>query len=395
MTIICLSNQRFDYPLKTNKWQVMTRLAERGHRVLFVDPPIRIRKLVKLIAVGQFPPRRFLTLTKKVNPNLWVYSPLTLRPSEDPNLITFNTNRINTLVEKISVGVGKVDRWPRVLWVYHPMLLDYVERISHDILLYDCVDEYPSFPNFVRRGLSAEVARREAELAKRADLVLATTPYLVEKLKKHNPNTHFVPNAGDYERFKPVGKGKRRLPADLQGIKRPIIGFTGAIDEYKLNLPLVEKCARAYPEYSFVLIGPTAVADRPPNLASLKSLTNVHFLGVRDYAQLPNYFDHWDAYIIPYNLNDYTRKGCFPVKFFDALAAGLPTVVTNLPAYQPFRRVGYLAEDENDFVARLGQAVEENSPAKAKARRQVARDNSWEAKVDNQLKLLQKHVSRG
>jgi len=43
------------------------------------------------------------------------------------------------------------------------------------------------------------------------------------------------------------------------------------------------------------------------------------------------------VFIIPYQINDYTVGGCFPVKFHDALSAGLPVVVTDLPAYAPLK----------------------------------------------------------
>ena len=44
-TFLILSNQPFDFELKTNKWHIADKLAKRGHNVLFVDPPLRFKAL--------------------------------------------------------------------------------------------------------------------------------------------------------------------------------------------------------------------------------------------------------------------------------------------------------------------------------------------------------------
>lgn len=363
MTIICLSNQLFDYPLKTNKWHVMTRLAERGHKVLFVDPPIRFRKFLKQVFQGRWSLKRVMTLTYQPQKNLSVYTPVRFLPSRRP----------------LGHHFGKI-----ILWIYHvemENLEDYIAAIPHDLLIYDCVDNYLAFPRY-RDNLDLKrlVVKREEWLAKKADLIFTTAPGLQDRLSKLNPNTYYVGNAGDYGRFAQVQNS-------LVDISKPIIGFTGAIDGYKVNLPLLVKVAKAYPDYSLVLIGPTGVADDEPNLSTLKSLPNVHLLGTKPYDQMPRYFSQFDVYIIPYNLNEYTLGGCFPVKFFDALAAGLPTVVTSLPCYRDFSDVCYVADDD-EFVRSVKIALEEDSAVKIAERQKVAKENSWEVKVERMLSII-------
>ena len=255
MKIVFLSNQLFDFPLKTNKWHVATRVAERGHEVLFVDPPIRLRKLVKQVLEGRWGLRRILTgfyvtpvfgchselvsesnvgnpNVKTQNPNkipnpkskeslgfwnlcgkmlkrvqhdvvstagsLTVFTPLTVSVSESPNLADFNVNRMRRQFPEFFDGSA-------VLWVYNPAMIEYVEKIPHQLLVYDCVDDYPSMANYARLGLSEEVARREGEITTRADVVFATTRRLAEKLSQYSNTVQYVGNAGDYERFAPIG----------------------------------------------------------------------------------------------------------------------------------------------------------------------------------------------
>ena len=487
MKAIFLSNQLFDFPLKTNKWHVATRVAERGHEVLFVDPPIRLRKLVKQVFEGRWPLWRIFTgfyampvsgchselgsESNVENPNVkiqmsnkapnpkskkclgfwaldfigilgfgfwnfckWilnrvqdgdnrpvrdnesyglaVFTPLTLSFSESPNLTDFNIRRMRNQFPDFFDGSA-------VLWVYNPAMDEYVEKIPHRLLIYDCVDDYPSMANYIRLGLSREIAAKEDKITRKADVVFATTRHLARKLSRYNNNVHYVGNAGDYERFAPVGKArlsersKRVQPSrglnplfgtargrndgvwkrvepweGLNPIGRPRIGFTGAIDEYKLNLPLLAKIAKAYPAYSLVLVGPQGVADSQPDLSELKKLPNVHFIGPQPYEEMPKFFAGFDCYIIPYNLNNYTLKGCFPVKFFDALAAGLPTIVSNLPAFGPFADVCYIGGSDEEFISLIGKALEEDSPEKIKVRMQIAQRNSWEKKVERMLNII-------
>ena len=52
--IICLSNQFFDLPLKTNKHLVMQKLADRGYKVIFVDPPTRFKFIKNFFKTKKF-----------------------------------------------------------------------------------------------------------------------------------------------------------------------------------------------------------------------------------------------------------------------------------------------------------------------------------------------------
>ena len=97
-----------------------------------------------------------------------------------------------------------------ILWVYNPAMIEYIEKIPHRLLVYDCVDDYPSMANYARLGLSEEIARREGEVTTRADVVFTTTRRLAQKLSQYNNNVHYVGNAGDYERFAPVGKARAK-----------------------------------------------------------------------------------------------------------------------------------------------------------------------------------------
>jgi glycosyltransferase involved in cell wall biosynthesis len=406
---VILSNQPFDFELKTNKWHVAMQLVEKGHKVVFVDPPLRFKALKNI-----FKNWRFIFGEKK-NDNLIIYRGMNIFNFWPFSIINtvYHASVLNSILEK-QAGDKEIKK---ILYVYHfdfPDLENFSKKLDHDLMVYDCVDEYTAFPEYSERkkvnpsiiswiqyiddelkirfnqhGLAGIdwVLHREKWLSDNADLMFASAPGLVTKFKKWRDQVAYLPNAAVSEKFDFV-RGTLEEPTDLKNIKHPRVGFTGAIDTYKNNISLIEKCAEELPDFNFVMIGPEKVADPDLDLTKLKSMKNVHFLGLKPWAEIPEYFNNFDVFYIPYNLNKYTVEGCFPIKYFEGLAAGLPTIVTNMPAYQGFDPDGYIAKTDDEFVSMIKRAVEEDSIEKQNVRKKMAAENSWTGKVDKQLKLI-------
>ena len=392
--VICLSNQLWDFPLWTNKRHVMSRLPKLGHNVLFVDPPINTGRLfLRHVKQGKWSMGRIITKRKKTPEGVTVYSPLNTHPISQ-KYSAKHAKKIDRAAKEL---FKKDPSRKTVLWVYHVEikgLENYLKYIKHDFLVYDCVDNYEAFPKYDTPEKRKQLADQEKMLASRANIIFTTTPGLTEKLKKFNPKTYFTPNVGDFERFFNIKEKRLKIPEDIKNIKKPIIAFTGAVDEYKFNRELMRKVAMDYPSYSFVIIGPVALKDRQTSKKELgfEGLENIYLLGTKDYRELPKYLARFDVMIIPYQLNDYTVGGCFPVKFLDYLAAGLPTVVTDLPTYTPFDEVSYISKNPNEFSHNIRRALEEDSPNKIKQRQEVAKVHTWDSKVENMLSLISDSV---
>lgn len=393
--IICLSNQLWDYPLWTNKRHVMTRLGKRGFNVIFVDPPINVGRLFfKHLLAGRWSLKRLLTWTY-ADESVTIFSPLNFMPS-NPFLVKLFAKKLrNIATQKFNAPQPK--KLKTILWVYHVEmdgLQEMINNIKHDILVYDCVDNYSAFPKHDTAAKKEKVIKQEEMLAKKANIIFATAPGLVDKLVRLNTKTFYTPNVGDFERFSKVKDLVKELPDDIANISRPRIVFTGAIDEYKFDKELVKKIALDYPNYSFIIIGPAALKDRNASAKELGfgGIANIKFLGTRPYESMPKYFAAADVFIIPYQLNDYTVGGCFPVKFHEALASGLPVVVTDLPAYKSFENVCYISKGYNDFSQNIRRALEEDNDQRRKERALVAKENNWEGKVDKMISLIDSEV---
>jgi glycosyltransferase involved in cell wall biosynthesis len=392
--IICFSNQLWDYPNWTNKRHVMTRLGKMGHKIIFVDPPINFgRVFLRQIQKGYWTFLRFLIGYKKEG-NVMVYTPIKYYLFSKFSTFLFS-EKINNLAQGFFNKKNKT-----LLWVYNveiEHLEEYLSQVKRDFLIYDCVDYYAGFPRYETREQKEAFLETEKKLTENSDLVFATAPGLVDRLKKINKDTFYTPNVGDFEMFHNIkDKYKNDKPKELKSLTGPIVGYIGALDSYKFDYELLKKSAVTYPEYNFVIIGDIALKDREGSLKELglDNLSNVHFLGSIPFVKTPKYMAHFDCELIPYVYNDYTIGGCFPVKFFNTLSAGIPSIVTDLPVFAMYKNVAYISKTHDDFVNNIGKALSENSLTKINERISVAKENTWDSKVSNMLSIINSHLHK-
>ena len=376
----------------TNKHHIMSRIA-RQHRVLFVN-------------FRQQSPFKFVRGAKRADPttrvklsNLWrepavrrVAPGLEVLDVWTPWLNFVGSGHVLRRHNEFEHRAAVVGRWlaqqgieDAVLWVYHPGFGDSVARIPHRLIVYDCVDEYTAFPEFRRN--KAWVAERERRLCAVAGVVACTAPSLFEAKQSLAPGrTHFVHNVGDAQHFEQALDPALPVPVDIAGLPRPIIGFIGAVSDYKLNIDWLLHLSEARPGFSIVLVGPTGVADPSTDVGKLKARPNVHLLGHRSYPELPGYLKGFDVAVIPYRINDYTRA-VFPIKFFEFLASGRPVVISELPAVRDYWDAVRVAGTPEAFVQACDAALAADPEESRQRRLTLARQNSWDSRVEKLLDL--------
>ncbi|RYE72112.1 MAG: glycosyltransferase, partial [Oxalobacteraceae bacterium] len=111
-------------------------------------------------------------------------------------------------------------------------------------------------------------------------------------------------------------------PSDQAAIGHPRLGFFGVIDE-RFDIHLVDELARQRPQWQIVLIGPVVKIDPQ----TLPRRANIHYLGAKQYEQLPHYLAGWDVALMPFAINASTRF-ISPTKTPEYLAGGRPVVST-------------------------------------------------------------------
>jgi len=245
------------------------------------------------------------------------------------------------------------------------------EMLRPDISIYYSRDNLMAVPYFSKHGRKMEPA-----LMAGSSLVCANSEYLADLARAHNPNSFYVGQGCDLSLFDP-SRGVPEIPADLAAIKRPVIGYIGAILSYRLDLPLLTGLCRSKPEWSFVFVGKE---DDAFAASELHRMPNVHFLGLKKEDQLPSYLAHFDVAMNPQSINGMT-EGNYPRKIDEYLAMGKPVVATATKTMSMFREHVYMGTTSEEYVDLIARALRENSAERALRRTEFARGHTWENSV--------------
>jgi UDP-galactopyranose mutase len=255
-----------------------------------------------------------------------------------------------------------------VLWYYTPMAIRFSEGLEPLAVVYDCMDELSLF-----RGAPRDLIDREARLLAAADLVFTGGQSLYEAKREKHPRVHPFPSSIDAEHFRQA-REERSGPADQAGIPGPRLGYFGVIDE-RLDLDLLAAVAEARPDWNIVMVGPVVKIDPE----SLPRRSNLHWLGMKGYPELPEYLAGWDVALMPFALNESTRF-ISPTKTPEYLAGGRPVVSTPIrDVVKPYGESGMveIADGPEAFVAAVDRVL----------RRALARTDreQWLRQVDEHL----------
>ncbi|PJJ54713.1 glycosyl transferase family 1 [Hymenobacter chitinivorans DSM 11115] len=254
-----------------------------------------------------------------------------------------------------------------VFWYYTPMALSKSRHFQPVLTVYDCMDELAAF-----KFAPPKLRELEQELFKKADLVYTGGHSLYEAKSLQHHDAHSFPSSIDKDHF---GQARTALPepADQAGIAHPRIGFFGVVDE-RLDIELLGQLAEAHPEWQFVIIGPVVKIDP----AILPRFANIHYLGGKEYKELPAYLCGWDVATLLFADNEST-KFISPTKTPEYLAAGKPVVST------PIRDVVRPYGDLN--LVQIAATADEFGQAIAKALVQT-KDADWRKRTDDYLATI-------
>ncbi len=385
--IVCFAPDPSWHHLWRNRHQIMTRLA-RKNRILFVEPTPYLRPVLADVRRQGIAALRRSTLFSPME-NLWVY--------RSPNLYPISgKSPLRQLTFALRKGhlrrtLSRLDMKQPILWVFRYDLGEMIGHLDEKLVIYHAVDEYAGYvlssPGPQRQEHARRIMRMERQVLQQADLVFVTSPRLRESKLAWNQHIYVVPNGVDYDHF---SQPPQQLPKDILAAPPPRIGYAGAINE-KIDIDLLETIARQRPDWSLVLVGPT-LFKQPERLNVLRTLPNVYFLGAKSVEALPAYMHAFDVALMPYAHNLWTEH-INPLKLYEYLATGRPIVSTGIPAVLEFRDVVRIEDNREAFVLAIDQALHETTPELSTKRQEVARQHTWNQRIETLSSIIQGHLT--
>ena len=361
--VVCFSIIEWDF-LFQRPQQLLSRLAERGHRVFYVSAHLRS---------PDAGPRVYRARER-------VYEVLLGGTAIDFFRDEPSPADVEAMFASLRYLVGDLGLSSPVALVHHPFWWPLVERVRRELgwpLAYDCMDHHSGF-----RTNQRPVEPAERELVAAADLLVTSSRLLHEELGRSGRRVALLPNGVDVDYFESV------RPRPRPRRERPVLGYFGAIADW-FDADLVADLAERRPDWDFVLIGPTSLAD----LTRLARLPNVRFPGFVAYGELAAWLDGIDVFLLPFRRTPLT-EATNPVKAYEILAAGRPLVSVDLPELAPCRGLVRFGNDAADFEHEVLKALDEDDPGLVEARRAFARRSSWDeraAVLDGLLATLAPH----
>lgn len=350
----------------------MQRLAD-FHEVLYLEPGVDSVFLKKK-------PRFFLERNeycKNLPDSLITVVPRLLSWENRLSMVLRPINRFR-VVRQLKMALMDFGK-PDVFWLFRPQDYWLASHVSHERLFYHRTDKYHTMPFNVQAAANTKKFRAlEKSVVRQADAVFCTSPPLHEDSIRLNKMSYYLPNVADIKHFAIANSPDTAIPKDIAGLPKPIIGFFGAINSFKLDYGFIDAAARAT-QGSLVMIGPVGghggpVEDKPPDNR------NIYYLGTRPYAELPAYLKAFDVCLIPLKVSPYS-EGVSPLKFFEYLCAGKPVVSLPIPALEAFSDMYYPARTPREWERAISVALREDTPSLRAARKEYSSSFSWENRI--------------
>jgi glycosyltransferase involved in cell wall biosynthesis len=270
----------------------------------------------------------------------------------------------------------------RISWfaVPHPAAL--ARRVGDRHVVYYCIDDYASFPDMNK----AEITHLDEELTRTADQVFVSSSTLLERKSRLNPHVAYSPHGVDFDLFRLASDPDLPVAEPAQGLRHPVIGYFGSIGAWT-DLEMIAWLAERRPAWTFLLIGMPSV-----DVSLLTRLNNVVLTGSQPYQSLPRWAKAFDVAIIPY-LPTEQVKNASPLKVREYLATGKPVVTVPSQEINRFAGVVAIAADREQFLAKIEEALSNDSEAARQARWEAVAPMTWDARVAEAIHVTESRLA--
>ena len=364
----------------------MRRFAKAGNRVIFVNS----------ISMG-LPSLSNKDLLPRIIRKLRSYARLA-RPTPEgvtvvsPAVIPFFGTRLARAANRklLALQIGRLARrgglTSPILWIAIPTAADMIGQFAERLVIYQVSDKYDA--NLMDHATDLQTIRELHERAiENADLVLYSGQKLLAEAERGRERSFLLEQAVDFDHWSQVGSGKLEIAEAVARIPRPRLGYFGAIEPWLVDQELITRAARERPEWQWIFIGNKSRG------VEIEALPNTHFLPPVPYQELPQYAAGFDVCVLPWDTaHSFTSYGS-AIKVREYLATGKPVVISPLPEYESMSDVLRIARTHDDWFRLVEEALQEDDPARARARQAAVSSGTWDARAEWVSSLIEKKLA--
>jgi glycosyltransferase involved in cell wall biosynthesis len=290
--------------------------------------------------------------------------------------------RLVTVVVRAAMRRLRLER--PLLYAFSPAGAWAAGRLGEQRLIYHCTGGAPA-PD----GDGAEIARLEAKLIARSDLLISSSTALHAQKSPSHPRAIVVRSGVELSHFARALDPSTAVPRELADLPRPRLGFFAAHTD-GADLEALQKVALAWPSGTLLIAAEWRATDGEAR-ARLVSLPNVRTLGRRPYEDLPGCYKALDVALWPLVAGAATESG-WGEALREQLAAGLPVVSTDIPEARAIAEQTsgvYLSDGAAAFPTQVAAALAAAAGGD-RTRSAAVEHQSWDEKVaEIEAKLLE------
>jgi Glycosyltransferase len=364
--IIVQSHLRWDFVWQRPQ-QILSRISER-QRVLFIEEPMYLDDVRT--------PSLALTLPMPRVHRAVPMLPSTLRERYDESIAA-----VRELVRsEMAPGRPLAGLFERpIQWFYTPMPAPaMIGAFDERAVVYDCMDELSKF-----RFAPTALVDRERLLIASSNVVFTGGYRLSQSKRKLHDNVHFFGCGVDVDHFAQARDRALPVPRAIASLGTRVMGYYGVIDE-RIDYELLAKLAAAYPDVSLVMIGPVVKVDP----RELPQGPNIHWLGQRQYDELPAHLKGFDVCLMPFALNEATEF-INPTKTLEYMAAAKPVVSTAISdVLHHFADAAEVGMSHDEFIAAVGRSLEQPDAERIARGLAMACNSTWDRVVASMMRIV-------
>lgn len=375
--LIFVSLENWDEVWRRNQF-LCAGLARRfpDSKILFVG---LTRDVTNDLRHGRLPALRLGDASVPGLPNITITRPLKLLPNTLGWGRRINEALFRAHVNRAALRLGI--KCP-LLWLNPQTAVHMVGKMGEQSVVYDITDDWTALTQ--TQALKRLTVAQDQELCGLAETIFVCSEHLFAIKRDLARNLHMVSNGVEAEHYERVLDGEGPLPAPANGWAKPVLGYTGTLHPDRVDVELIESLAHRFPQGTIALIGPNMLVGK--DLARLEACPNIVLTGPMPYETLPEIMRAFDVCITPHKVSAFTES-LNPIKLWEYLAAGKPIVSTDVAGFRDYPQFVSLAPDADSFALAVDAALLEE-PSVAQERRAEARKHSWEARLDDILRVL-------
>lgn len=301
--------------------------------VLYVAPAVDITHELRRGHLGALATPRLEQVHPRIHvlrPHKWL--PRALGPYAD-----------RALGRQVALAVARTGLTEPLVWVNDAAYAEYALSTGWPTI-YDVTDDWLLAPLTPRRA--DRLRRDDRLLLEHSGAVVVCSPDLARTRGTHRA-VDLIPNGVDADHF----TAAQARPADLP--PAPVAVYVGTLHEERVDVPLLVSLAESRPDLAIAVVGPDSLGTASHD--ALAAHANIHRIGAVPYDGVPAYLQHADVVIIPHQVNPFTES-LDPIKAYECLAAGRPTVSTPVAGFRDLP-APIVVVDRAGFVAAVSDAL--------------------------------------